>query len=920
MSDDNSRIGDCAQTIRALAEMNGTKEEADIHKLVSDCRGNSLFSSFSFSDEQWEKVTRSVLEQLGHHLDMGVMITAKDHKSWYPARMRELQMEYTNRNTKYLHAERGMNKGMISALDEITNEILDGFGDPQEQIFKRRGLVMGDVQSGKTNTYVRICCKAADAGYKVIILLTGTLEVLRQQTQGRMDEGFVGFDSSALLTRGKESCIGVGKYPPKKSVVVYTSTAMDFRTNVATQVNVPLESTKDPILFVIKKNKSVLKNLNDWLRAINGDRQVEDSALLLIDDEADNASVNTAELENVTAINKEIRDMLGQFRKNTYVGFTATPYANIFIDPDADADLFPRDFIYSLSSPNNYVSPESIYSLDENTAENAFMIRNIEVDEKAENKGLPEIPYNHKKEHVIPSIPKSLQKAIDCFFLSCAIRDIRGDSKEHMSMLINVSRFTGVQESMKDLVIERLYDMRQSISTYSGLSVKDALVDQVIHSLWETFNQEYSGQGINWEDIQSKLDSATRSIVVRSVNSKNGAGTLTYKDTPDGLRLIAIGGNSLSRGLTLEGLCISYFYRRSQSYDTLMQMGRWFGYREGYKDLCRIWMTKDSREWYAGISQATEELKAQLEEMRSSNQTPEDFGLMVMDDVNGLMITSRNKMRTASNEYIVKSVNGRVVSTEYIFTDPQSVDANMNMIRKAIADIEDSGTKAWRNDVTENYVWRNVPKEHVISILKKFKLPTSNHMFDADALTKLIDEGRGEFESWDISVQHGEGKENMPKWGSITESQKKVQRKAILLSSGILRMSRIRAPRYFKEGIYDENGDYDERTIMALEEAYRVKIGAKKKSNVYSEQTYLIAEKRRPLLMIFPLEPVCDDPGMDEVIESIGGLTLIALSIGFPLVERDSADKYLIRFKANKIYRKWQETEDDYDEEMIIDE
>lgn len=916
MSDDNSKVGDCAQTIRMLAEAKSIKEEADIQNLVKECKGSALFAYFDLSDEQWEKVARSVMEQLGHHLDMGVMITAKDHKSWYHARIRDLLMEYTDRNTRYLQAERGLNKGVISALDEITNEILDGFGDPQELIFKRRGLVMGDVQSGKTNTYVRICCKAADAGYKVIILLTGTLETLRKQTQERMDEGFVGFDSSALLTRHKNSCIGVGNYNSKKRVVVYTSAAMDFRTSVATQINVPLESTKDPILFVIKKNKSVLKNLNDWLRTINNDRQVEDSAMLLIDDEADNASVNTADIDNVTAINKEIRELLGQFRKNTYVGFTATPYANIFIDPDADADLFPRDFIYSLRSPNNYISPESIYSLDESVATNAFMLRNIEVKES----GLSGIPYKHKKEHVIPSIPESLQKAIECFLLSCAIRDLKGDSKKHMSMLINVSRFTDVQESMGDLVKERLFDMRQSISTYSGLSVKDALSDQVIHDLWETYNQEYRDLGFDWEVIQSKLDSATRSIVIRTVNSKNGAGTLNYKDSPDGLRLIAIGGNSLSRGLTLEGLCVSYFYRRSQSYDTLMQMGRWFGYRPGYKELCRIWMTKSSREWYTGISQATEELKNQLEEMRSANLTPEDFGLMVRDDINGLMITSRNKMRTASDEYIIKSVNGRVVSTEYIYADSQNTRSNMDTIERAISGIENSGIKAWRNNVTENYVWRNVPKDHVISILKKFKLPSSNHVFDAEALIKLIDDGGDEFKSWNISVQHGEGKRTALQWGSITEAQGKVQRKAILLSSDILRLNRLMAPRYFKEGIYDENENYDGRRIEQLEKEHRERIGAKRRSNVYSELTYLRAESRRPLLLIFPLEATNEDGGTAEATERADGLTLIALSIGFPFVGSDSADKYQIRFKANKIYRKWLEIGDDQDDEVILDE
>jgi len=917
LSDDNSMIESCAQMIISKAEMKNIKDEKAISELVNECKGNSFFAFFAFANEQWEKVTRCVLERLGHSLDMGVMITAKDHTSWYHARVRNLSMEYTDRNTKYMQVDRKMNKSMISALDEITSEIVDGFGDPEEQIFKRRGLVMGDVQSGKTNTYVRICCKTADAGYKVIILLTGTLETLRRQTQERMDEGFVGFDSSALLTRRKDSSVGVGKYNSKKKVVVYTSKEKDFRTDVATQINVPIESTKDPILFVIKKNKSVLKNLNEWLRTINNGKQIEDSALLLIDDEADNASVNTADMDNVTAINKEIRDLLAQFRKNTYVGFTATPYANIFIDPDMDEDLFPRDFIYALRSPNNYVGPESIYGLDEGTATNSFMIRNIDIGAT----GLPEIPYKHKKDHVIPSMPASLQKALNCFLLSCTIRDLRGDSKKHMSMLVNVSRFTNVQESMGDLIRVRLFDMCQSISAYSGLPVKDALKANIIKDLWDTYNEEYRDCGFGWDLIQARLDRATKSIAVRTVNSLNGASTLNYKDNPEGLRLIAIGGNSLSRGLTLEGLCVSYFYRRSQSYDTLMQMGRWFGYRDGYKDLCRIWMTKDSREWYSGISQATEELKLMFEEMRSTKQTPEDFGLIVRNDINGLMITARNKMRTASDEYITKSVNGRVVSTEYIYADPTNAKANMDQVERTLSDIEDSGRKVWQNNVTENYVWRDVPKEHVTSLLRRFKHPTLNHAFDTEALIKLIDDGGDEFDRWDVSIQHGEGKDHHTlKWKGMPRIQRKVQRKSILLSSDILRINRIMAPRYFKEGIYDENGNYDKKRIERLETEHAARIGTGRRSNIYSEQTYLRAKKRRPLLLIFPIEATGEKADMDKVYENTNGLTLIALTLGFPLVDDISKEKYLIRFKANKIYRKWQELGEDMDEEWAQDE
>jgi len=911
----------CADLIRMLVERDNISEERKIEEYIQGLRNNPLFSTYNFSEEQWIKVTRHVLELQGHHLDMGLMITAYDHKSWYQARIRDLPMEYTKRNLQYLKMDRGLNKEIVSVLDDTTSEILDGFGDPNEAAFQRRGLVMGDVQSGKTNTYVTISCKAADTGYKVIILLTGTLEALRKQTQMRMDEGFVGFDSDRLLKRKNDSQkLGVGKYPPNKHVVVYTSTSSDFKTAVATQINVPIQSTVDPILFVIKKNKNVLNNLNSWLKTINNNMEITDSALLLIDDEADNASVNTADRDNVTAINREIRELLGQFRKNTYVGFTATPYANIFIDPDAEKDLFPRDFIYCLRSPTNYVSPESVYSSDADVAVNANMVRIIEEGED----GLLEIPAKHKKDHVIPSIPKSLNEALNCFVLSCAIRDLRGDSKKHMSMLVNVSRFTNVQESMGILVKTRLFDMKQSIGSYSRLPVEKALNDKVISSLWDTWSREYGNCGFGWEEIQIELDRAIRSIVVRTVNSNNGAGSLDYKDNPEGLRLIAIGGNSLSRGLTLEGLCTSYFYRRSQSYDTLMQMGRWFGYRDGYTDLCRIWMTKDSKGWYSEVSQATEELKEQFEVMRGRKETPEEFGFIVKNDVNGLMITNRDKMRTASDEYITKSVNGRVISTDYIYTSPSANETNIGIIGDVISRIESEGKCVWYNEVMENNVWRGVQKEHIIEILKRFKAPNTNYKFNSDALINMINRGGDEFSSWDISIQHGNGSGDSPKWGSAREQKRIVRTGFTPISPDVLKLETLNAPRYFKEGIYDKNGNYGEKIIGQLENEFRTKKNEEKKQNVYSATTYLAAEGRRPILLIFPIELSNEkNPGdKKEIMEKVGDRTLVALTLGFPRVgtKDANAEKYMIKYKANVIYRRLEEIGDDLDEEVDGDE
>ena len=213
-------------------------------------------------------------------------------------------------------------------------------GDPKsEDDFQRRGLVLGDVQSGKTATYTAICNKAADTGYRVIIVLAGMMENLRRQTQERLDAEFSGRKSEYFLDPTKKEIrnepVGVGRYGTSKRVASFTSVVKDFDINVLKSNDLSLLSVSDPVVFVVKKNKYILNNLIRWLRNNNTVlEQKIDLPMLLIDDEADNASVNTnPEDEDPTKINEAIRTLLALFRKASYLGITATPYANIFIDP-----------------------------------------------------------------------------------------------------------------------------------------------------------------------------------------------------------------------------------------------------------------------------------------------------------------------------------------------------------------------------------------------------------------------------------------------------------------------------------------------------------------------------------------------------------------------------------------------------------
>lgn len=894
---DNREIQKIADAVRVIAEGNNISDEKELINILEVVR-----PIYKISDGDFDKVMKVLIENMRLRMDTGAVIRWEEHKSWYLARTRDLKMRYTDRNLKYLSQHRHLNSKIVSSLDSITNDIIDGFGDPSSGPFKRRGLVIGDVQSGKTNTYTTLCCKAADVGYQVIVLLTGTLENLRKQTQDRLDEGFVGEESTRLLKKDKSGKkIGVGCIDPYVNTVVFTTSESDFRESNMVSLNLKIDSTKDTILLVVKKNKDILSNLYRWLEGKNASNGIIDKSLLMIDDEADNASINSGS-DNITVINGLMRDILKLFTKTTYVGFTATPFANIFIDPESTDemkgdDLFPRNFIYSLNPSDNYIGPTKLFGKD---AEHSYMVRII-------NDAGECIPEKHPKDYQIKILPSSLKTAIRCFVLSCAIRDLRGDYSEHMSMLVNVSRFTEVQESIKVTIEQYIFNIKNSIQAFSKLPGSSALECLELKEIKDTWDEHYSDCGVSWNDVQWALDSATKTIQVRSVNQKNGAKNLNYKDNPDGLRLIAIGGNSLSRGLTLEGLCVSYFYRKSQTYDTLMQMGRWFGYRDGYEDLCRIWMSQNSIDWYEYISKATEELKMEIVCMQNNKKTPEEFGLLVRNDISGLYITARNKMRATVDKVIIKSVNGRLIDTEYVYVDKNRTSLNNIAVRSLISNLSKIDMKFSKNNYTSNIVCKNVPKKYILNLIENYQNPESNIIFDTEALLALIYDEKAELDYWDISIQHGDG-DKVYVGELLIDCVKRARYD--FRGNEVIRMSRgqLSSPNNTVEGIYDSHGNSDRKEIERLEAEFKkTRVGKS-----VSARAYLETSRRRPILIIYYMDinPVNDqnDPDLAKKKKTyaiLEGERPIGLAVGFPKdVVSYNNDKYIIRYKANAVYSK----------------
>lgn len=716
---------------------------------------NQLRSAFSVSEGEFSAVLRRVYTKVSIIMDSGVALVS-EHRPWLNARKPLIDPFYWHRYSQFL-SKKDWPPQVIATLDRVSDEILDLLGNTADtDHWGRRGLVVGDVQSGKTATYTGLICKAGDAGYRLVVLLTGTLESLRRQTQERLDEGFVGLDSSGELTKIRTSrSVGVGLIDGRKAAGVFTSRLSDFNKSLLNTLGFRLDGFQVPVLVVIKKNKSILQNLEKWLTDFNSgpDGRIH-APVLVIDDEADNASVNTRrEDEDPAEINRRIRSLLARFTHSSYVGFTATPFANVFIDPDTEdemlkSDLFPRHFIYALETPSNYFGPQRVFGDD--AYDN--VLRSIEDADVV-------FPEKHKSSLTLAQLPESLLYAARTFLLATTIRDLRDEGPTHRSMLVNVSHFTAVQDQVAALLHGWLAQVQQDIRNYSQLNSEAALRVETIAALHETWMREFKDSGYSWDQVQAALVNGAVPVVVRAVNQRTGAASLDFRMYGDtGLRVIVVGGNSLSRGLTLEGLSTSYFFRSTKMYDSLLQMGRWFGYRDGYQDLCRIWLAEETVHWYTHIAEATLELRQQLRKMRDQNRQPIDFGLKVRAHPGALIVTAQNKMRRSTLVERVVSISGESLETTYIRTNENVIKSNRIVVEHFLSELQQDGEYEGKCGYG-NPFWTGVPRQMVAELLRNFSVDPANVSFQANDLATFVESATEEFlNEWDVVVPQGEGK------------------------------------------------------------------------------------------------------------------------------------------------------------------
>lgn len=837
----------------------------------------------------------------------------------------------------YLKAEIRRPAQVMKELDNSTNEVINLLGNPRRDgIWDIRGLVVGHVQSGKTQHYTALTAKALDAGFKLVIVLSGIHENLRQQTQERVEEMIIGKDSRASfahsglrLWSNNRMQYRIPGDPVESLSEIHTMTSMAGDYGAAVNAVFHVTPGETPVILVVKKNVSILKNLLKWAASIANGSAVS-VPTLVIDDEADHSSINTAKLDpetNPTTINTLIRKLLWRCDRVAFVGYTATPYGNIFMDhrlvekrsgrvledlgddrlpdiafqADVGADLFPKSFITNLQAPTNYIGPEIVFGHpgDENLGipRRASLPMHVDVDDA--DSWLP--PRHNKAFIVSPELPNSLRRALKSFLLSVAARIVLGPEKEHMSMLIHVSRFIDVQEQVTKHVenelaglIERLRHGPDPESDWADL---EKVWKTVFVSQFEAFATHPSQQIVKpvlpyWDAVRAQVFEAFNRITFQNINSTTKA-NLDYKGTPKGLIVAAVGGDRLSRGLTLEGLSISYFLRGAKAFDTLMQMGRWFGYRPGYAHLCRVYAPQSILQSFRTIALATEELRREFSRMVFLGKRPTEYGLRVREPRADLLVTAMNKMRRGETMRVHFAES--LVSSLDIPMDANA--KNFEAFRKFVRLLESdygkpnaSSKMASKEAGSYHTRWEGVAADAVVSFLASYRA-SLNVCFEEmqGGLSGIANfvrsmDAKGELTSWTVALIGNstlkkdfaiDGKPYKPVYRNIDKEKAKTRKNRFVFQGMAMGQ--------------DEAIDLSVEELRLANDRHRKSSGKMSKADCYR----LERPKERGLLLLYPVIPRVAKGDGEEKERISGKLRVIGVAVSFPSSISDTGQDYV---------------------------
>ena len=656
---------------------------------------------------------------------------------------------YWPRLREYLIDRRGLPEATVNSVDRVTDRILSAIDNPETtQAFKVRGLVLGYVQSGKTTNYSALMAKSADVGFRLFIVLSGIHNGLRLQTQKRLQ--------AEIVTQSG--------FPPLEAHRAWrplTRPVMSGDFNPGT-VDPGLLTSPNPVLVIAKKNVSVLNRLIGWLDGLPPAVR-QQLQTMVIDDEADQATPNTGgnrpaaddpeagaddlgDDAEPSRINEKIRTLVNGFTRVAYVAYTATPFANVLIDYRADdreagQDLYPRDFIVDLPKPHGYFGAERIFGRpDDDAFEELDIIRTVQeedVDALLPRKRDPAFS---------PRLTASLRQAFDDFVLAGSAMYQRGRGDEPASMLIHTSYLTAVQQQLTRQVAEELVEIVRAAWLYRRAAVEARLRRRWEEDFRAVTQSVYADRDVPFDAIRDHITTFLRSVVVRQLNS-GSEDELDY-DLDTDLKVVVVGGNRLSRGLTLENLLVSYYVRAALQYDTLMQMGRWFGFREGYDDLTRIYTTAQLALWFRDLALVEFELREEIERYDREHLTPLDFAVRIRKHP-ALLPTSRLKMKAAAMMSL--SYDAKVVQTiTFPLNDRAWLERNFETTRGFLGGLGPPN-EHW---APHQPLWRDVPVRAVLEFLTAYQMDRGATRVQADLLRNYI---RGQAEKdqllrWVVAV------------------------------------------------------------------------------------------------------------------------------------------------------------------------
>lgn len=854
---------------------------------------------------------------------------------WLDDARGNIRWEFTERYLRYLREVQQLPPAVLDRLDRTSMTILGHLGRPIQPGVEvdRRGLVVGQVQSGKTGNYLALACRAADAGFPLVVVLAGRLNNLRSQTQLRFDQGFLGFDTQKRQRLNEDdtgdfaaSAIGVGRLHGVQRRAVASITTSNEKGDFLTQQanKSPLQLGLFPVLLVVKKHRSILNNLRTWIldnSVLSDSGQVKNFPILVVDDEADDASIGTQDpfIDGVyrpeevqpTAINRAIRDLLYAFERRNYIGYTATPNANIFIPASVDSDdygpdLFPRDFIEYLRPPTNYFGPDQMFGIDEDLKD--LPLAEVVTDYAGW------IPNRHPNGHVPGPLPKSMRNALSTFVLVRATRLARGQAGEHNTMLVHVSRFQNVQNAVLEQLREALDDLRGRIRFEPDKTLLELrrLWDETIAPVTAAYPNVDPSLVVGWEAVEAQLPDAIAPIQLRLLNGTSQDALEYFEHSDVGLNVIAVGGNKLSRGLTLEGLTVSYYLRAAGAHDTLMQMGRWFGYKPGYEDLCRIFTTGALIDAFRGVAEANRELADEFIDMAKLGRTPEEYGLKVRDTVAGMVVTSRTKMRHAVKKRI--GYSGQGPQTVVLFADRSGGDANRDVTDDFVAFLRTGSDPP--PETSGNFVWKDVDGGDVaVRFFGRYRSPLAAWRVQGDAIADYITNriADGELTKWTVVL----GSSTDPKASpaaiggldvGLYERTPYRGTEYRLAQDGHYSMRQIISPR---DEFIDLTSEQREEALRRTKQAWHIDRGRRKTEPTIPSGPEIREQRPRDrgLLVLYPLRrpAVPDDaPRGVELTDGpvIGFLASFPHSPGAPAVD----------YVVNRVYEDMFDPDDDDDQ------